>query len=126
MLCLRTSCVKGKNLFKICQLSKRQVILRQVVQFREMETVGNSLYSLVNEEKGVIPPQAEQRNGLLRVYNESARFVLDWCCGPISTNTGLRVRWTLHVGDLQHVILYHKEHISSPKKTTKTTLQLLL
>lgn len=81
-----------------------------------METVGNSLYSLVNEEKGVIPPQAEQRNGLLRVYNESARFVLDWCCGPISTNTGLRVRWTLHVGDLQHVILYHKEHISSPKK----------
>ena len=29
--------------------------MHQVVQYREMETVGNSSYLLVNEEKGVIP-----------------------------------------------------------------------
>lgn len=31
------------------------VILHRVVQYKVMETVGNSPYSLVNEEKGVIP-----------------------------------------------------------------------
>lgn len=55
VLCLRTECVKGENLLKISQLSERRVILHQVVHYREMETAGNSSYSLVNEEKGVIP-----------------------------------------------------------------------
>lgn len=42
-------------MFRMCLLSKWQGISYQAVQFRKMETVGNSLYLLVNEEKGVIP-----------------------------------------------------------------------
>lgn len=40
---------------KISHLNGLCVILHQVIQHIEMETVGNSSYSLVNEEKGVIP-----------------------------------------------------------------------
>lgn len=52
---MRTGCVKGENLLKISRPSERRVVLYQFVQYKVMETVGNGSYSLVNEEKGVIP-----------------------------------------------------------------------
>lgn len=65
ILCFKTECVRGENLRKISRLSKRRVVLHQAVQCREMETVGNSSYSLVNEEKGVVPyGQSRSSNGL--------------------------------------------------------------
>lgn len=74
-----------------------------------MENVGNGSYSPVNEEKGDIPPWTEQSNGLCMALMR----LLDSCCLPISTNTGMKGRWIKHTGDLEYVTLYHKEHISN-------------
>lgn len=63
-------------------------------------------------------------NGLLRGSNEAAGFMLDLCCRPVSTNTGMKGRWNVRMGDLQYVILYHKEHISNKKKTPDATAML--
>lgn len=93
----------------------------QVVQYKVMETVGNSSYLLVNEEKGVIPHGQRRVMGFCVVVMRPLDECWTWCCGPISTNTGRKRRWTMHMGALQYVILYHKEHISNKK-----TLQLLL
>lgn len=76
--------LKEKNLFKISQPRQRQVFLHQVVQFREVETVGNSLYSLVNEEKGVVPCGQSK--------------VMGFCMSLMSL---LDSRWTAAVGQFQ-------------------------
>lgn len=60
--------------------------------------------------------RADQVMGFLHGCNEAARFMLNCCCGPISTETGMKGRWTVQMGDLQYVILYHKERISNKKK----------
>ena len=45
----------GKICSKLSQLGEWLVILYQVVQYKVMETMGNSSYSQLDEEKGVIP-----------------------------------------------------------------------
>lgn len=75
-----------------------------------METVGNSFYPLVNEEKGVIPCGQSRVMGFYMLVMR----LLD-SCRTGATNTNFTRRWTVFMADLWYVILYHKECISKRK-----------
>lgn len=47
--------LKGKTCWKLVDQVSCELFCIKVIQYKVMETVGNSSYSLVNEEKGVIP-----------------------------------------------------------------------
>lgn len=69
-----------------------------------METVGNSSYLPFNDEKRCYSPGAEPSNWLWLVVTRLLDSLRTGAAGPISTNTVMKGRWTVPIGDLQYVV----------------------